>query len=342
MTKDKIQIRNGTADFLVFTRDAKAEGVEVRVQDHEVWLTQKAIGRLFEVDRSVVTKHLQNIYAEGEVDERSTCANFAQVADNGKTYQYKFYALKAIIAVGYRINSARATEFRAWATKVLETFTKQGYVLDKNRLINGQIFDDDYFEHLISEIQEIRASERRFYQKITDIYATSVDYSLDSQITRDFFASVQNKIHYAVHHHTAAEVIMNRADCRKLHMGLTTWKNAPEGKIVKADVSVAKNYLTQEEISELNEIVTMYLDYATRQARRRIPMTMEDWASKLDAFLRFNDADILTHKGTVTAEIAKAFAESEFEKYRVIQDRLYESDFDRMLRQIEEAEKEHH
>lgn len=342
MAKDKIQIRNGTADFLVFTRDAKAEGVEVRVQNHEVWLTQKAIGRLFEVDRSVVTKHLQNIYAEGEVDEQSTCANFAQVADNGKTYQYKFYALKAIIAVGYRINSARATEFRAWATKVLETFTKQGYVLDKNRLINGQIFDDDYFEHLISEIQEIRASERRFYQKITDIYATSVDYSLDSQITRDFFASVQNKMHYAVHHHTAAEVIMNRADCRKQHMGLTTWKNAPEGKIVKADVSVAKNYLTHEEISELNEIVTMYLDYATRQARRRIPMTMEDWASKLDAFLRFNDADILTHKGAVTAEIAKAFAESEFEKYRVIQDRLYESDFDRMLRQIEEAETEHH
>ncbi len=340
MAKDKIQIRNGTADFLVFTRDAKAEGVEVRVQDHEVWLTQKAIGQLFDVDRSVVTKHLQHIYAEGEVDERSTCANFAQVADNGKTYQYKFYALKAIIAVGYRINSARATEFRAWATKVLETFTKQGYVLDKNRLINGQIFDDDYFEHLISEIQEIRASERRFYQKITDIYATSVDYSLDSQITRDFFASVQNKMHYAVHHHTAAEVIMNRADCRKQHMGLTTWKNAPEGKIVKADVSVAKNYLTHEEISELNEIVTMYLDYATRQARRRIPMTMADWASKLDAFLRFNDADILTHKGT-TAEIAKAFAESEFEKYRVIQDRLYESDFDRMLRQIEEAEKEH-
>ncbi len=336
----KVQIRNSTADFLVFTRDAKAEGVEVRVQDHEVWLTQKAIGQLFEVDRSVVTKHLQNIYAEGEIDESSTCANFAQVADNGKTYQYKFYSLKAIIAVGYRINSARATEFRAWATRVLESFTKQGYVLDKNRLINGQIFDDDYFEHLISEIQEIRASERRFYQKITDIYATSVDYNLDSQITRDFFASVQNKMHYAVHHHTAAEVIIQRADHQKQYMGLTAWKNAPEGKIVKADVSVAKNYLTQEEISELNEIVTMYLDYATRQARRHIPMTMADWAGKLDAFLRFNDADILTDKGTVTAEIAKAFAESEFEKYRVTQDRLYESDFDRMLRQIETVEKE--
>ena len=331
---DKIQIRNSTADFLVFTRDAKAEGVEVRVQDSEVWLTQKAIGQLFEVDRSVVTKHLQRIYAEGEADERATCANFAQVADNGKTYQYKFYSLKAIIAVGYRINSARASEFRAWATKVLETFTKQGYVLDKNRLINGQIFDDDYFEHLISEIQEIRASERRFYQKITDIYATSVDYSLDSQITRDFFATVQNKMHFAVHHHTAAEVIMSRANHEKQHMGLTSWKNAPDGKIVKADVAVAKNYLTHKEVSELNEIVTMYLDYATRQARRRIPMTMADWADKLDAFLRFNDADILTHKGTVTAEIAKAFAESEFEKYRVIQDRLYESDFDRMLKML--------
>lgn len=334
MAKDKIQIRNSTADFLVFTRDSKSEGVEVRVQDNEVWLTQKAIGQLFEVDRSVVTKHLRNIYREGEADESLTCANFAQVADNGKTYQYKFYSLQAVIAVGYRINSARATEFRTWAAKVLETFTKQGYVLDKNRLINGQIFDDDYFEHLIAEIQEIRASERRFYQKITDIYATSVDYSFDSQITRDFFASVQNKMHYAVHHHTAAEVIMNRANHEKKHMGLTSWKNAPNGKIVKADVAVAKNYLSHEEVSELNEIVTMYLDYATRQARRRIPMTMADWVNKLDAFLRFNDADILAHKGTVTAEIAKAFAESEFEKYRVIQDRLYESDFDKMIRMI--------
>lgn len=334
MAKDKIQIRNSTADFLVFTRDSKSEGVEVRVQDNEVWLTQKAIGQLFEVDRSVVTKHLRNIYREGEADESLTCANFAQVADNGKTYQYKFYSLQAVIAVGYRINSARATEFRTWATKVLETFTKQGYVLDKNRLINGQIFDDDYFEHLIAEIQEIRASERRFYQKITDIYATSVDYSFDSQITRDFFASVQNKMHYAVHHHTVAEVIMNRANHEKKHMGLTSWKNAPNGKIVKADVAVAKNYLSHEEVSELNEIVTMYLDYATRQARRRIPMTMADWVNKLDAFLRFNDADILAHKGTVTAEIAKAFAESEFEKYRVIQDRLYESDFDKMIRMI--------
>ena len=283
------------------------------------------------VHRSVVTNHLKNIFSEGELDEKSTCANFAQVADNGKTYQYKFYSLAAIIAVGYRINSDRALQFRQWATKVLETFTKQGYVLDKNRLINGQIFDEDYFEHLISEIQEIRASERRFYQKITDIYATAVDYSIDSKITKDFFATVQNKMHYAVHGNTAAEVIVQRADQTKENMGLTSWRNASKGKIVKADVSVAKNYLSKDEVKELNEIVTMYLDYATRQARRHIPMTMADWASKLDAFLQFNDAEILQDKGKVTAAIAKAFAESEFEQYRVIQDKQYQSDFDRLL-----------
>ncbi len=328
---NKLQIRNSTVDFLVFTKDAHEDGIEVRVQDHDVWLTQKAIGQLFDVDRSVVTKHLKNVYESGELSLSATCANFAQVADNGKTYQYKFYSLSAIISVGYRINSGRATRFRQWATKVLDTFTKQGYVLDKSRLINGQIFDEDYFSHLISEIQEIRASERRFYQKITDIYATAADYSLDSQITKDFFATVQNKMHYAVHGNTAAEVIMTRADHTKDHMGLTSWHNAPDGKIVKADVSVAKNYLSKIEIQELNEIVTMYLDYATRQARRHIPMTMADWASKLDAFLQFNDADILQDKGNVTAAIAKAFAESEFEQYRVIQDRLYQSDFDRLV-----------
>ena len=334
--KDKLQIRNSTVDFLVFTKDAHEDGIEVRVQDHDVWLTQKAIARLFDVDRSVVTKHLKNVYESGELSEDATCANFAQVADNGKTYHYKFYALSAIIAVGYRINSGRATQFRQWATKVLDTFTKQGYVLDKSRLINGQVFDEDYFDHLISEIQEIRASERRFYQKITDIYATAVDYSLDSQTTKDFFATVQNKMHYAVHGSTAAEVIMARADHTKEHMGLSSWKNAPDGKIVKADVSVAKNYLSMGEMQELNEIVTMYLDYATRQARRHIPMTMADWASKLDAFLQFNDAEILQNKGKVTAAIAKAFAESEFEQYRVIQDQLYQSDFDRLVASTEQ------
>ena len=333
--KDKLQIRNSTIDFLVFTKDAHEDSIEVRVQDHDVWLTQKTIAQLFDVDRSVVTKHLKNVYESGELPEDATCANFAQVADNGKTYHYKFYSLSAIIAVGYRINSGRATQFRQWATKVLDTFTKQGYVLDKSRLINGQIFDEDYFDHLISEIQEIRASERRFYQKITDIYATAVDYSLDSQTTKDFFATVQNKMHYAVHGSTAAEVIMTRADHTKEYMGLTSWKNAPDGKIVKADVSVAKNYLSIDEMQELNEIVTMYLDYAIRQARRHIPMTMEDWASKLDAFLQFNDAEILRDKGKVTAAIARAFAESEFEQYRIIQDQLYQSDFDRLIASTE-------
>ena len=338
MAENKLQIRNSTVDFLVFTKDAHEDGIEVRVQDNDVWLTQKAIGQLFDVDRSVVAKHLKNIFASGELSEKAACAKFAQTADDGKNYQYKFYSLSAIIAVGYRTNSGRAAQFRQWATRVLESFAKQGYVLDKSRLINGQIFDEDYFDHLISEIQEIRASERRFYQKITDIYATAVDYSLDSQITRNFFATVQNKMHYAVHGNTAAELIVARADHSRKNMGLTSWRNAPDGKIVKADVSVAKNYLSVDEMQELNEIVTMYLDYAARQARRHIPMTMADWASKLDAFLQFNDADILQDKGKVTAEIAKAFAESEFEQYRVIQDRLYQSDFDRLIASAEEKD----
>ena len=332
----KLQIRNSTVDFLVFTKDAKEDGIEVRIQDGDVWLTQKAIGELFDIDRSVVTKHLKNIFESKELDENAVCAKFAQTADDGKTYQYKFYSLSAIIAVGYRVNSGRATQFRQWATKVLDTFTKQGYVLDKNRLINGQIFDEDYFEHLIAEIQEIRASERRFYQKITDIYATAVDYSVDSVTTKEFFAAVQNKMHFAVHGNTAAEVIIQRANHQKEHMGLTSWRNAPHGKIVKTDVSIAKNYLSAPEMQELNEIVTMYLDYAARQARRHIPMTMEDWASKLDAFLQFNDAEILKDKGKVTAAVAKEFAESEFEKYRVIQDGLYQSDFDKLVEEIDE------
>lgn len=336
---NKIQIRNSTVDFLVFTRDADEDGIEVRVQDNDVWLTQKAIGELFNVDRSVITKHLKNIFAEGELVENSVCAKFAHTADDGKTYQNKFYNLSAIMAVGYRVNSEKATVFRQWATKVLDTFAKRGYVLDKNRLENGQIFGEDYFEHLLAEIQEIRASERRFYQKITDIYSTAVDYDKNSKITQDFFAAVQNKMHFAVHGKTAAEMIVDRADHNKEHMGLTSWKNAPDGKIVKTDVSIAKNYLKKDEISELNEIVSMYLDYAARQARRHIPMTMADWAEKLDAFLKFNDADILQDKGKVTAAIAKAFAESEFEKYRVIQDRLYQSDFDKMIEALETTDK---
>lgn len=323
------------ASFFVFTKGKSKPGVEVRVQDNDVWLTQNAISQLFDVDRSVVTKHLKNIFLSKELSEETTCAIFAQVADNGKTYQYKYYNLSAVISVGYRTNSDEATRFRKWATNIIDSFTKQGYVLDKERLINGKIFNDDYFEHLISEIQEIRASERRFYQKITDIYSTAADYDSDSKLTRDFFATVQNKMHYAAHGSTAAEVIVSRADHSKKNMGLTTWRNAPNGKIVKADVSVAKNYLFESEISELNEIVTMYLDFATRQARHHIPMTMKDWAAKLDAFLQFNGADILKDKGKITAEIAKSFAESEYEQYRIIQDKLYKSDFDRLVDEID-------
>ena len=332
--KDKLQIRNRTVDFLGFTKDSHEDGIEVRVQDHDVWLTQKAIAQLFDVDRSVVTKHLKNVYESGELSEDATCANFAQVADNGKTYHYKFYALSAIIAVGYRINSGRATQFRQWATKVLDTFTKQGYVLDKSRLINGQIFDEDYFDHLISEIQEIRASERRFYQKITDIYATAVDYSLDSQTTKDFFATVQNKMHYAVHGSTAAEVIMARADHTKEHMGLTTWKNAPEGRVLKSDVSVAKNYLSEKQIRQLERTVSGYFDYIEDLIERENTFTMEQFAASINEFLSFRRYDILPDKGKVSARQARAKAEAEYDLFNPTQKIV--SDFDRTIRQMKE------
>ena len=331
-----MQIRNSTTDFLVFTRQAGEDGIEVRVSGESVWLTQKGMAQLFDCSTDNISLHLKNIFKSGELSESSVTEESSATAADGKTYKMKFYNLDAIISVGYRINSVRATQFRQWATQVLKTFAIQGYVLDKNRLENGQIFDEEYFEHLLDEIREIRASERKFYQKITDIYSTAVDYSRDAITTKEFFATVQNKLHYAIHGHTAAELIVDRADHTKEHMGLTTWKNAPKGKIVKADVSVAKNYLTKSELKDLNQFVSMYLDYAERQARRHIPMTMEDWAKKLDVFLQFNEEEVLHDKGRVSAEIAKSFAESEFEKYRVIQDRLFESDFDKLLASTEE------
>lgn len=331
-----LQIRNSTTDFLMFTRQAGEDGIEVRVSGESVWLTQKGMAQLFDCSTDNISLHLKNIFKSGELSESSVTEESSATAADGKTYKMKFYNLDAIISVGYRINSVRATQFRQWATQVLKTFAIQGYVLDKNRLENGQIFDEEYFEHLLDEIREIRASERKFYQKITDIYSTAVDYSRDAVTTKEFFATVQNKLHYAIHGHTAAELIVDRADHTKEHMGLTTWKNAPKGKIVKADVSVAKNYLTQSELKDLNQFVSMYLDYAERQARRHIPMTMEDWAKKLDVFLQFNEEEVLHDKGRVSAEIAKSFAESEFEKYRVIQDRLFESDFDKLLASTEE------
>lgn len=331
-----MQIRNSTTDFLVFTKQAGEDRIEVRVSGESVWLTQKGMAQLFDCSTDNISLHLKNIFKSGELSESSVTEESSATAADGKTYKMKFYNLDAIISVGYRINSVRATQFRQWATQVLKTFAIQGYVLDKNRLENGQIFDEEYFEHLLDEIREIRASERKFYQKITDIYSTAVDYSRDAVTTKEFFATVQNKLHYAIHGHTAAELIVDRADHTKEHMGLTTWKNAPKGKIVKADVSVAKNYLTQSELKDLNQFVSMYLDYAERQARRHIPMTMEDWAKKLDVFLQFNEEEVLHDKGRVSAEIAKSFAESEFEKYRVIQDRLFESDFDKLLASTEE------
>ena len=337
MSKDKkLQIRNSTAEFLIFTRQAGDSGIEVRVAEETVWLTQKLISVLFDKGRSTITEHLKNIFETGELAEAAVCRNFRHAAEDGKDYTTRFYNLDAIIAVGFRVNSARATQFRQWAIAVLRDFAIRGYVLDKERLKNGAFLSREYYDNLLAEIREIRASERRFYQKITDIYATAMDYSAESETTQAFFATVQNKLHFAIHGRTAAELIVGRADSKKERMGLTTWKNAPHGKILKPDVVVAKNYLTEKELKALDRIVTMYLDYAEDQAERGIPMTMQDWATKLNAFLKFNERDLLDHPSKVSAEVAKSFAESEFEKYRIVQDRLFESDFDQMIKQLPE------
>ena len=332
MTNKKFQIRNSTAEFLIFTNQMKEGGIEVMVKDETVWLSQKLIALLFKVDRTVITKHLKNIFDTHELEEDSVCAFFAHTAEDGKNYNTKYYNLDAIISVGYRINSKRATAFRQWATSVLRDYAIRGYVIDRKRMENGTFLSEDYFEHLLAEIREIRLSERRFYQKLTDIYTTAMDYSKDSPLTQQFFAKVQNKLHFAIHGHTAAELIVERANADKEHMGLTTWENSPDGKIVKTDVSVAKNYLTETELESLGRIVNAYLDLAEDRAKRRIPMSMEDWAKRLDKFLEADERDILQDSGKVTALFAKEFAENEFEKYRIIQDRLFESDFDNELK----------
>ena len=334
MKEKKLQIRNSTAEFLIFTNQAGENGIEIRFQNETVWLSQKMIATLFDCSTDNVSLHLKNIFKSGELGEHSVAEDFSVTASDGKKYNVRHYNLDAIISVGYRVNSQRATQFRQWATSVLRDFAIRGYVLDKERLKNGAFLSETYFDDLLAEIREIRASERNFYQKITDIYATAMDYKADDTITQIFFASVQNKLHFAIHGHTAAELIVNRANSRKEHMGLTTWKNAPSGKIIKTDVSVAKNYLTEKELKSLDRFVTMYLDYAETQAERNIPMTMKDWAEKLNAFLQFNERDILKNAGKVTQAIAKAFAESEFEKYRIIQDKLYVSDFDKEVKKL--------
>jgi len=334
---NKLQIRNSTAEFLIFTRQAGEDGIEVRVEDETVWLTQKLMATLFEVTTPTINEHLAHLYSQGEIVKGATIRNFRTVQKEGSREvgrNVDFYNLDAIIAVGFRVNSNRAIQFRQWATGVLRDFAIRGYVLDKERLKNGAFFSKEYFENLLGEIREIRASERKFYQKITDVYTTAMDYKAEAETTQTFFASVQNKLHFATHGRTAAELIMTRADRKKEKMGLTTWKNAPEGKIIKTDVSVAKNYLTEKELKSLDRFVTMYLDYAEDQAERKIPMTMEDWAKKLNAFLQFNERDILDNPGKVSQEVAKTFAESEFEKYRIVQDRLFESDFDRHIKKF--------
>ena len=331
MTK-KFEIRNSTAEFLIFMAEGKEDGVQVVYKDETIWCTQKAMATLFDVDKSGISRHIKKILSEGELSTDTTVAKIATVVNRGirgeVEDELEYYNLDMVIAVGYRVNSRRATQFRQWCTFVLRQNAIRGYVIDKKRMENGSFIGVDYFEQLLEEIREIRLSKRNFYQKLTDIYATAIDYNRDAPTTRDFFKKVQNKMHYAVHGHTAAELIVERADADKEHMGLTTWAKAPNGKIIRSDVSVAKNYLKQNELQALGRLVNAYLDIAKDMAERHIPMTMEDWAKRIDKFLDATNRDILQGAGSITAEYAKQYAESEFEKYRVIQDRLFRSDFD--------------
>ena len=334
MTK-KFEIRNSTAEFLIFQIKGKEDGVQVVYRDESIWGTQKAMAQLFDVGVPAISKHLKNIFETGELIEDMVVSKMEITTEHGaipnktQTKDVTFYNLDAIISVGYRVNSTRATQFRQWCTFVLRQFAIRGYVIDKKRMENGSFIGEDYFEHLLAEIREIRLSERRFYQKLTDIYSTAIDYSRDAPTTRLFFKKVQNKMHYTVHGHTAAELIVERADAEKEHMGLTTWENAPHGKIVKPDVTIAKNYLKENELEDMGRLVNAVLDMAERMAKRHIPMTMEDWAKRIDIILEATGDAVLTDAGKITAEFAKSFAESEFEKYRIVQDRLFQSDFDR-------------
>ncbi|MCD8214130.1 MAG: virulence RhuM family protein [Clostridiales bacterium] len=332
--KEIKSIRSSAAEYLTFvaaTGDSR-ESIEMRYEDENIWLTQKMMAELYDVSVAAINQHIKRIFEDGELIPEATIKKYLIVQKEGSrqvSRNIDHYNLQMIIAVGFKVNNERAVQFRKWANAIVKDYTIQGWAMDKERLKNsGSVLTKEYFERLLEEIREIRVSERKFYQKITDIYATALDYDKTAKTTRDFFASVQNKLHWAIHKHTAAELIMERANSEKPNMGLTSWNKYPDGKIQKYDVSVAKNYLSKEELKNLEMIVTMYLDYAEYQARRNIPMTMQDWAVRLNRFLEFNEHEILHDHGKVTHEIAKAFAESEFEKYRIIQDRLYESDFD--------------
>ena len=334
--KNEVSIHSSAAEYLTYiaaTGD-NPESFEMRYENENIWLTQKMMAALYDVSLPTVNEHIKKIYHDDELDEASTIRKFRIVQNEGGRQvgrELTHYNLQIIIAVGFKVNNDRAVRFRKWAGQIVKDYTIQGWTMDKERLIKGHMFTDEYFERQLQQIREIRLSERKFYQKVTDLYATAFDYDKDAEATRQFFKMVQNKMHYAVHRHTAAELIVERADADKEHMGLTTWENAPGGKILKADVTIAKNYLSEKEMSFLERIVTMYLDYAELQAERRIPMSMEDWAKRLDGFLEFNGNEILTDSGKISAEQAKLHAETEYEKYRIIQDKLYESDFDRFL-----------
>ncbi len=326
------------SEIILYTTPQGDVKIDIRFEDETFWLSQKKMAELFDVDVRTINEHLKNIYSSGELKENSTIRKFRIVQTEGKREverEVSFYNLDAIIAVGYRVNSHQATQFRIWATKTLKEFIIKGFVIDDERLKQGQNFGKDYFDELLDRIRSIRASERRFYQKITDLYAeASIDYDPKAPITRSFFKTVQNKMHWAITGQTAAEIIKLRADAQKENMGLTTWKNAPKGKILKSDVSIAKNYLEEDEIKSLERIVTMYLDFAELQAERQIPMKMKDWAKRLDAFLQFNDYEVLQDAGKVSAKIAKVLADEEYEKFRPIQDRSFESDFDREIKKL--------
>ena len=343
--KQEQAIRSSAAEYLTFvaaTGDS-TESMEMRYEDENIWLTQKMMSALYDVDVRTINEHIQKIYEDGELTEEATIRNFRIVQTEGSrqvSRQVKHYNLQMIIAVGFKVNNDRAVQFRKWANTIVKDYTIQGWAMDSDRLKNGgSVLTKEYFDHLLEQIREIRMSERKFYQKITDIYATALDYDKSAKTTRLFFSEVQNKLHWAIHRHTAAELIVERANAEKPHMGLTSWEQYPNGKIQKYDVSIAKNYLSREELQALERIVTMYLDYAEYQAGRHIPMTMQDWSQRLNRFLEFNEHEILHDTGRVTHEIAKAFAESEFEKYRIVQDRMFESDFDHFLALEEQAER---
>jgi hypothetical protein len=334
-------VRSSAAEYLTFVAASGQGGVEAVYADENVWLTQKMMATLYDVQTHTVNYHLKKVFADSELQEEAVIRNFRITAADGKSYHTKHYNLAAIIAVGYKVNSERAVQFRKWATTVVKEFTIKAYVMDDERIKQGgSILTEQYFEEQLQRVREIRLSERKFYQKITDIYATAVDYDVTAQATKRFFATVQNKLHWAIHGQTAAEVVFTRADADKQNMGLTSWKDAPHGKIQKFDVSVAKNYLNEDELAQLARLVNAYLDVAEDMALRKIPMTMQDWETRLNRFIEFTDRAVLQDAGRITAEIARAHAETEFEKYRIVQDRLFQSDFDRLLLQMENNTKE--